>query len=577
MRHRKLTGIVLAAALLATILGGCQKSDNTGSEPAQATNTSTASEAPSESADVRKEVGISVMFASGVPLEDLRENTVGKALFEKTGVYFTKETIADSGASADLTKMQLAFASGDLPDVVVFSANQPAQFEMYQKLIKEGQIIDLKPYVNDSTPNLKKLMDRPEILRKLQTNVAADPVYFMPIGYPESNKDMGYFEPGMTIWAREDWLQLVGVDPASVQSADDLYNLLKAFKEKVPQVNNKPIIPTTLGENGSWWNELSKPLAAPWFSYLDAKIMTQHLEPAYVDQIGWLAKIFSEGLLDREAYTHKYDVFAEKVTTGRVGVITSGVNDVITKWNPELQKSVPGAKFVPLTSIPDLRQRGTDGTAEAGVLYGTPQLQGFTVITRAAKDPEAIIKFLDYIASDEGQLLVNLGTQGILWEEIDGKPSLKKEIYDLWTGEGKKTIIAQHGLSDFATAIKYNLAGNDKHFELTGGDSWSWQLIDKNTDEYKFKAMIVKEIREGPDPDPTGFVTTMAEFGEMANAVYGPITPIQNKALVAKSEEDGRKFAQQLQETAIELKMQDFLDTATTKYNEARQQMEQGK
>ena len=179
-----------------------------------------------------------------------------------------------------------------------------------------------------------------------------------------------------------------------------------------------------------------------------------------------------------------------------------------------------------------------------------------------------IVKFFDFIASDEGQLLVNLGVEGVTWENIAGKPAMKKEVYDQWIGESKRSLISGHGLT------RYNFAGNDKHYEISGGDEWNWQLENKNLDGYKYKQLVCKERRIGIEPDPVGFVTTMKEFNDMSIAVYDLITPIQNKALTAKNEQEGKILAKEIQSKAIELGLQKFLDTATEKYNAMKKEME---
>ena len=154
---------------------------------------------------------------------------------------------------------------------------------------------------------------------------------------------------------------------------------------------------------------------------------------------------------------------------------------------------------------------------------------------------------------------------------VEGKPVMKKAIYDQWVGEGKKSVISTHGIN------RYNFAGNDKHYELSGGEQWNWQLVDKNSDEVVFKKLILKEKRPGLELDPIGFVTTMPEVNAIYTDVYGPITPMQNKALVAKSEAEGRALAQEIVDKANELGMKKFLDLATERYNKSLKEMEDSK
>lgn len=51
-------------------------------------------------------------------------------------------------------------------------------------------------------------------------------------------------------------------------------------------------------------------------------------------------------------------------------------------------------------------------------------------ITTSAKDPVRIIKFLDYLASDEGQILMNWGIEGEHYDVKDGKRVIPEDVQD---------------------------------------------------------------------------------------------------------------------------------------------------
>ena len=58
-------------------------------------------------------------------------------------------------------------------------------------------------------------------------------------------------------------------------------------------------------------------------------------------------------------------------------------------------------------------------------------------ITKSAKDPVRIIKFLDFLASDEGQVLLNWGIEGKHYKVENGKrvipeDILKRKVNDNW-------------------------------------------------------------------------------------------------------------------------------------------------
>src|SRR5690606_30209797 len=51
-------------------------------------------------------------------------------------------------------------------------------------------------------------------------------------------------------------------------------------------------------------------------------------------------------------------------------------------------------------------------------------------ITTSAKNPEEIVKWLDFAYSEEGHMLFNFGIEGVTYEMIDGYPTYTKEITD---------------------------------------------------------------------------------------------------------------------------------------------------
>ena len=56
-------------------------------------------------------------------------------------------------------------------------------------------------------------------------------------------------------------------------------------------------------------------------------------------------------------------------------------------------------------------------------------MSGYGVgITTNAKDPVRAIKFLDYLASEEGQVLTNWGIEGKQYNVVDGKRIIPQDV-----------------------------------------------------------------------------------------------------------------------------------------------------
>ncbi len=124
----------------------------------------------------------------------------------------------------------------------------------------------------------------------------------------------------------------------------------------------------------------------------------------------WLNKLYNEGLLDPEFATQTHDDYIAKIASGRVLALFDTLWDYqdgekILKSDGKLDKTYCG---LPLTADKDTK-------APSLMYQGLATGQGVG-ITTACEDPVAAIKFLDYICSDEGQVLVNWGIEGTNYE-----------------------------------------------------------------------------------------------------------------------------------------------------------------
>src|SRR5690606_7389652 len=100
---------------------------------------------------------------------------------------------------------------------------------------------------------------------------------------------------------------------------DELFDVLMAFKEQIPDVDGKPIIPATFDHGGrqsfmyTWtknWYDLSDDHKTLywWFNH-----------PNIEEYMVFMNKLYVNGLLDREFLTQQADQYQAKLSSGRVG------------------------------------------------------------------------------------------------------------------------------------------------------------------------------------------------------------------------------------------------------------------
>ncbi len=545
MKLKRILAAVLATVMATSLLASC---------------------GPKEPVDTGDALGLVLMQASGTPYNANPDSPISKAMIEKTGVYIKEVIIADPTAQ-DMSKINLAFSTGDVPDLVKFDQFSPGSGNTFNKLKDENQFVDVSQYITDEMPNLQKLTSDKIMYSNLNVVAGTDPLYAIPYGFPMSNNDIVYDGGGGITWAREDWLKAVGVDAGDVVTMEDYGNLLQKFKDEIPDVNGLPIIPSILGGNGGNWPEAAKQYASPWFwMQEDGTMNTQHYYPWYINSMEFLAHCYSTGLMDKEAYTQQQDMVDEKITTGRVGCYVTSIENMVEKYNPILAESVPGARFVPLYNMLYGKMVDERMTPESGVIYQQVNMKNYTAVTNKVLDEgniDKVLKFLDFIASEEGQLLVNLGVEGETWEMIEGKPALKEDVYKVFSSDQKGNAMTQYGLESYA------LVGYDMHYEITGGDKYNWQYEDETSDYYIFAKQVCKELRPFPTPNVDNFVLQMPTFQSIvADKVYEVMTPLQNEALTASSGAEGKALAEKVIQAGKDLGLTEFLEEAAAAYTE---------
>jgi len=123
----------------------------------------------------------------------------------------------------------------------------------------------------------------------------------------------------------------------------------------------------------------------------------------------------AEGILDPETFTQKEDVWQAKIASGRVLAISypgwgygSARTSLISDGMPERTFA-----YLPITAD----QRFTSAALQD---YGFAGGWGIS-ISSSCKDPERAFEFLDWLCSEEAQILVNWGFEGINYEVVDGK------------------------------------------------------------------------------------------------------------------------------------------------------------
>ncbi|MEC0138118.1 ABC transporter substrate-binding protein [Paenibacillus macerans] len=398
--------ILLAGTLL---VGGC------GSNNGASGNTKGSG---GETGNDTSPVTFTFFGADASPNWNNMQDEVGKAITEKTGV--TIEAEFDVGSGGGDNKIALMAASGDVPDLIFAKGN-------LSKLVDAGYIVDMTELIDKHAPNIKKIFS--ENMNRLKYSNEDPAIYSIPTNV---GVDQQYFDAGGGFEIQQRVLKELGYP--KVRTVQDFENVLKQYVEKNPTTDGQPTIPLTL--NADDWRIMITVTNPAFIAtgapddgeyYVDPQTYEAKLHykrPEEKEYFRWLNHMYNEGLLDKDTFVQKDDQYKAKIASGRVlGLIDQewGYMDAENALKAAGKDEYTYAHF-PVTLSEEYKDHSFQSAGVDG--YGIS-------ITTACKDPVRAIKFIDWLSSDEGQVLVNWGIEGKHYTvDENGKRVIPEEITD---------------------------------------------------------------------------------------------------------------------------------------------------
>jgi putative aldouronate transport system substrate-binding protein len=328
---------------------------------------------------------------------------VFKVLEEKTNIHIQWDNPPSENFKE---RYNLVMASGDLPDVIM---EMPSGDVL--KYAQMGAIIPLNEQINKNAVNLKSWMEkRPEIKKAI--TYADGKVYYLPM----IDEKLSGNTP---LIVREDWLKKLNLE--SPVTIEDWYKVWKAFKEKDPNENGKQDeIAFSGGGIGT-----ARSLVTGW-GILDGfysdpkdggKIHYGPIESRYKEALVWIAKMYKEGIIDKEIATNDEKAFQGKVGQNLVGSFRGPLGGNMVAFNGSMPKQIPGFKVMGTAPL-----KGPYGEQIHASIDQSPRNIIAAVLTKANKYVDRTMKMIDYLYGQEGALLINMGIEGRTYKMENGKP-----------------------------------------------------------------------------------------------------------------------------------------------------------
>ncbi|SER49008.1 carbohydrate ABC transporter substrate-binding protein, CUT1 family [Gracilibacillus ureilyticus] len=343
------------------------------------------------------------------------ETPVGKRIKEDTGVLLDPEFDIEGGQ----TKIPLMIASGDYPDMIVSKGAD--------QLVDADALIDLAPLIDEHAPNLKKMLGE-DGLNRLKWS-EEDPSIYVLTTAPVDNEQI---TPSYGAWIQHAVVK--ELDYPKIRTLDDLKNVVKEYKELHPTIDGQKTIGLTM--NTDSWRIQSSFLNSgfmmtggsddgEYYINPDTYEATLHYRRSIEKEVfKWWNEMNSEGLIDPEMFVQKNDQFEAKLASGRV-LATIGPDYLMANPQQALREAGMEERMYgvyPVTLNEEFKNRS----------YQSNGLQvGWGIsITKDCEDPVKAIKFLDYLASEETQIMLNWGIEGEHYEIKDGKRMIPEDEWE---------------------------------------------------------------------------------------------------------------------------------------------------
>lgn len=335
----------------------------------------------------------SAVLMMGFEMEDnnrqWQDNLFFTRMEERTGIRFDFLQYGDFDAyQAKLDSLNPGDAQ--LPGVLFKARLSPATAgELYQKQV----LIDLSPYLEQYAPNLSALMRQDPAIRQAIT---------LPGGVIPALPYIAQ-TPGQNIlWINHSWLEALNL--SMPRTAAELEQVLLAFLEKDPNRNgrNDEIPLSFIGPYDLKYLAHAWGLAANDFNiYLrDGQARFMPKEDAFEEFTIWCARLFAQGLLDRNGFTtvdtlrRQTDAKADNRYGAFFGPLPTSL--VPVEWAGQYQA------MMPLTY---------QGTATYRAVAGRVSYGAFA-LTTACKDVPAMLAWVDTLYTQEGAILAGIGLEG---------------------------------------------------------------------------------------------------------------------------------------------------------------------
>lgn len=433
MRLKKRVAFVLAAVLIMSLIAACSGNNTEGgssSGPVEKEAPSSAAEATAKQEEQKKVEPVTVKamwMYDWFKEKKWGEDPVTRKVTAETGVTFN---FSGPGGNGD-EKANVMLVSGDYPEVMWMDRGPT-----WDKYVSSGAL-----YAIDELAEQYGLTD---LIGKNIPQTVVDNLKHSDghlYGIPNWFNTKGEFSARAGVMVRNDIYEQYGAP--EIKTIADFEAYLTKVRDANLTFQGSKLYPlgldftdTFIVEMANLWGSKNKDLK--YYDETNKQVRFFMYNEESKQALRWLNKMYREKMIDPENFSFNQEMRNEAYNNGKFAASFSTVWDY---WTPnEVLKKIDPNVFYKAIPAP----AGNEGIQ--------PYFQGYStvgwnisVITKNAKNPEAIMQFFDYYMKPEGQILSLYGIEGETWDMVDGEPRLKPGVYEEkqkdWDAYGLKTGI----------------------------------------------------------------------------------------------------------------------------------------
>ncbi|AIQ40948.1 extracellular solute-binding protein [Paenibacillus sp. FSL R5-0912] len=358
------------------------------------------------------------------------ESLASKYVTEKTGVNVKLE-VPSGEANEQITLMM---TSGKLPDLISMGSWETA----VKKLWEGDHVYALNELADQYDPYFYKVAGDGTLKWYRQEN---GNTYGVPNDSysPNLMHETGMTAANQTFLVRKDLYEEMGSPDLS--TPEGFLGALQLLKDKYSEYKGQPMSPFFAQGNVPYGmtEYLQNLLAVPHEK--DGSVYDRVTDPDYIAWLKTFRTAYERGLLNVDFLVDSDTQVEEKTNNARYFMMIREWTGM-TAVNPMLAAGAnPDSNYIAVNGPQN--SKGDSAKLFPGNMDGWM----VTMISKSTEHPERAIRFLTYLASEEGQRDLFLGKEGETWDTVDGKPQLKAEFTDM-LGSNIEKLEKEYGILD---------------------------------------------------------------------------------------------------------------------------------